>query len=233
MQALLFVLGVMAIFYIWLALRVIVFHAKFCRPYHRIPEMFFLRGTGLLFLGGLGYLWGRHCTGLSAAQLGLQFSSKLIAWPYVGLAAIIIPLMALLQVRKNRTLWEYPVIRAKRWSITLIVLSAFSWVVYLVAFEVFFRGVFFFGVLHYLGQEQVLLAAIICAILYCGLYASAHFYEDRRIIPVAAVFAFITNLISYETGSILTAICIHVLNAWIFEWFTLYKHPEMQVRGLV
>lgn len=233
MKTLFFIFGIMAIFYLWLLLRFIVFHAKFCRPYHRIPEMFFLRGTALPFLGLGGYFWGQYCLGLDHREMGLKLSFDRIDWFYIGLAVVVIPILAIIHRRQNRTLWEYPVIRAKNWTVALILLSAVSWAVYLFVFEFFFRGVFFSGLLHYLGADKVLLSALLGAVIYCVLYASAHFYENLKIVPIAALFAFGMNLISYHTGSILTAVLIHVLNAWIFEWITLCKHPEMRVSGII
>jgi membrane protease YdiL (CAAX protease family) len=230
-KTLIFFLGIVVLYYLWLLLRFILFSRKFCRPQDKLTEMLYLRFSGVLILGGGGIWWAKHKLGMSIADVGLKFSQHDIDWKWLIIAASLILIMAFVQRRQNRMLWEYPVIRAKRWSWALVMVSALSWALYLLAFETFFRGVFFLGMNQLVQIKPVFLAAI-CAIVYAIMYASAHFYEDLRIIGLALVFAFAMYLIVHATGSIFTAVLIHIFNAWIFEWFTLYKHPEIKVRGL-
>jgi membrane protease YdiL (CAAX protease family) len=231
-KSLIFLLGIVVLYYLWLLFRFILFHRKFCRPHDKLLEMLYLRFSGVLILGGGGIWWAKHQLNMSTADIGLNFTSSDIDWKWLIIAAIVILIMALTQRRSNRMLWEYPVIRAQRWSWALVLVSAISWAAYLLAFETFFRGVFFLGMNQVTNLKPVFLA-VICAVVYAIMYASAHFYEDRRIIALALVFAFAMHLIVSATGSIFTAVLIHVFNAWIFEWFTLYKHPEIKVSGLV
>jgi hypothetical protein len=201
-KTLIFFLGIVVLYYLWLLLRFILFSRKFCRPQDKLTEMLYLRFSGVLILGGGGIWWAKHKLGMSIADVGLNFSLHDIDWKWLAIAASLILIMAFVQRRQNRMLWEYPVIRAKRWSWALVLVSALSWALYLLAFETFFRGVFF------LGMNQLV-----------------------QIKPVL-VFAFAMYLIVHATGSIFTAVLIHIFNAWIFEWFTLYKHPEIKIRGL-
>lgn len=225
-KILLLILSAVLLFLLWYLLHGIVFHSRFCRPQNRIAEYFYYRISGFFILGLLTFWIAKHWFGFSELYMGARLSIPAEGKKWILIALVIIPLLMLWACPKKANLWQNPKIRARRWSWALVVFSALSWVVYLFAYEFFFRGFLFFPLLRELGLMPALAVNVV-------LYVLAHGDQGRPMMIGAAVFSVILSLISWETGNFFTAFIIHVINAFANEWISLFHHPEMEVKGLV
>jgi len=119
----------------------------------------------------------------------------------------------------------YPQIRAKVWSKNLIIISAISWLAYLLGYEIMFRGVLFYNCLN----EMDLFSAIIINIsIYSLVHIPKGFNETIGALPMGIILCFLT----WFTGSIWAAFVLHSLLALTNEWFSLKYNSEMKISQL-
>jgi uncharacterized protein len=218
--------SVVIIYLAWHLLHQVLFHKDFCRPLNRIREYFFYRLSGFLFLGVISHWVALHLFNFSPAEVGIGFTLGPVGKKWVLIAAIALPALMLLIGRSKENLWQNPKIRATHWTWSLVVLNTLSWIIYLFAYEFFFRGFLLFPCIAEFG----LLWAIVINVI---LYTLAHADQGRSMMIGAVVFSIVLSLISYYSGNFYAAFLIHVINACSNDWISLYNHPEMRVKGMV
>lgn len=218
--------SVVLIYLTWHVLHQVVFHRSFCRPTNRVNEYFFYRFSGFLFLGALTYWIARHWMGFSPTEIGINFTLNPIGKKWILAALVIIPILMLWIGPKKENLWKNPKIRARHWTWTLVILNTLSWVIYLFAYEFFFRGFLLFPSIAKFGLASAIVINVV-------LYTLAHVDQGRAMMMGAAIFSVVLSLVSFYTGSFYAAFLIHVINACSNEWISLYYHPEMRVKGLL
>jgi membrane protease YdiL (CAAX protease family) len=115
----------------------------------------------------------------------------------------------------------YPQIRKNEWNLKLILISAFSWILYLIAYEFLFRGYLLFVFLKYLNVW----AAIS---LNVAIYALVHVPKGHKEAIGAIPLGLVLGIITLKTGSIWFAFGLHVVLALSNEWLSLRAHPDMK-----
>jgi len=83
-------------------------------------------------------------------------------------------------------------------------------IVFLFAYEFFFRGVLFFSLLE---ENDILIAILVCT----SLYLLIHAFDSRNEIIGAIPFGIILCLFSYFTNSIWPAFIIHITLSGVYE----------------
>lgn len=156
-----------------------------------------------------------------AYGLGFAFAAPPPWWTWVLFPVIV--LLAWKQAPAKSNLELYPQIRIRVWSRGTVLLSALSWIAFLLAYEFMFRGFLLYGSLSILEPWQAIA-------LNVALYALAHMYkgpgETFGAIPVGILLCWLT----LETGNIWMAVLIHCTMALSNEWFSLRAHPDMQLK---
>jgi membrane protease YdiL (CAAX protease family) len=202
----------------------------------RLPRMFHLglpasdpevlpvilqRMWGVLFLGICSLLIVLE-SGNSPQQFGLAFRFQHAPpwWSYLLPPAILAAVF--LHAASPVNLAVYPQIRAERWTLKTLVLSAGSWVVFLIAYEFLFRGLLFFAALRILGPLYATLLNVI-------LYSIAHFYKGPLEVIGAIPLGVILCYLTLYTGNIWSSVVIHLIMALSNEWFSLRAHPQMKL----
>lgn len=216
--------SVVIIYLAWHLLHQVAFHKEFCRPLNRIREYFFYRLSGFLFLGLLTYWVALHLFDFSPDEVGIGFTLGPVGKKWVLIAAIVLPALMLLIGRSKENLWQNPKIRARHWTWSLVVLNTLSWIIYLFAYEFFFRGFLLFPCIAEFGLGWAIAINVI-------VYTLAHADQGRSMMIGALVFSIVLSLISFYTGNFYAAFLIHVINACSNDWISLYHHPEMRVKG--
>ena len=180
------------------------------------------RLLGLLILGIFSAIVIMILPGLSLKDcgLGLFFDRPPPWWAY-----LLVPLIlgiGIYSSRTQRNLAMYPQIRMREWTSGIILLSALSWVVFLIGYEFLFRGF----LLHVTLKIMPPFPAIA---LNLSLYALAHVYkgpaETYGAIPVGFFLCYLTLV----TGNIWTAVILHSIMALSNEWFSIKAHPGMNI----
>jgi len=167
----------------------------------------------LILLNTQPYGWADY--GVSA-----DFPPAVFYWA-LGLSVIIIPMMAR-ATRKSDNLMQYPEIRTNNWSRSLLLVSALSWMGYLFAYELMFRGFLLFSCARAFGAVPAL---IINTALYALVHVPKSDKEGLGAIPLGLLLCWI----SFQTGTIWVAVVVHWVLALSNEWFSLKHHPEMRV----
>ncbi|RME04338.1 MAG: CPBP family intramembrane metalloprotease, partial [Bacteroidetes bacterium] len=102
-----------------------------------------------------------------------------------------------------------------RWPRSVVVASAVTWVLYLLAYEFMFRGWLFFTCLDAMGPE---LAIVVNVSLYALVHVPKGFNETVGAIPLGALLCWLTM----QTGTIWIAFLVHSIMALSNEWFSMY-----------
>lgn len=138
------------------------------------------------------------------------------------LSLVIVP-VSYFNSRTKENLKMYPQIREKEWSIGMLIMSALSWIAYLLAYEFLFRGFLFFAALPVLG----LFFAIV---LNTIIYALVHLHKGFKEIILSVPLGFLLCYLTYLTGTIWVAVFTHIILALSSEWFSVWAHPNMVVK---
>jgi membrane protease YdiL (CAAX protease family) len=138
------------------------------------------------------------------------------------LSVVIIPI-SLFNSKKPANLSQYPQIRIKEWSIPLIILSALSWIAYLLAYEFLFRGLLLFSSVSLLGVWPAI-------ILNTAVYSLVHIPKGNKEMLGAIPFGILISYLTLETGTFWLAFIVHVVLAISNEWFSIAFNPEMHLK---
>jgi membrane protease YdiL (CAAX protease family) len=138
------------------------------------------------------------------------------------LSLVIVP-MSYFNSRTKENLKMYPQIREKEWSVGMLIMSALSWITYLLAYEFLFRGFLFFAALPVLG---LFFAIVLNTIIYVLVHLHKGFKEIIGSVPLGILLCYLT----YLTGTIWVAVFTHIILALSSEWFSLWTHPNMVVK---
>jgi len=123
---------------------------------------------------------------------------------------------------KNRKLWkESPQLREKNWNIRHLFLSAVLWIIYILGYEFFFRGVLWFTCYEAFGFPVSLAINII-------LYSVVHIPKGVFLVIGSVPFGIIVCCTSYLSGSFLPAFLIHASMAVTTEISAEYHNPEFR-----
>lgn len=192
-------------------------------PDSTIRTVCYQRLTGVVFLGLLPLLVVWIFARLKPADLGLVFTNPgpTALWTF-GLSAAVV-LVNFLNARNPSNLKMYPQMRIREWTYPVLALSGFTWALYLLAYEVLFRGILFVPLVPLIG----LVPAIA---LNASVYALAHLPKGMKESLGAIPFGIVICLITWSTGNIWTAFLVHAVMALSNEWLSLYFHPEMSLK---
>ncbi|MGB9746213.1 MAG: CPBP family intramembrane glutamic endopeptidase [Bacteroidales bacterium] len=173
--------------------------------YKRILAVFFF------FLLPLVFLRFTHQNFLDWFSLSNVYETAIVS---IAISAPLI-IINLINGKQAENLQLYPEIRTEQWDGKLILLSAVSWIAYLIAYEFLFRGCMFFLLLK---NYNFTLALVINVIVY----SFAHFPKNMRETLAALPFGAILCWACSYTENIWPAIIAHIVLALSNEWIALY-----------
>ncbi|MDQ3072284.1 MAG: CPBP family glutamic-type intramembrane protease [Bacteroidota bacterium] len=181
------------------------------------------RLTGFFFLGFIPFSLALILFRKSPADYGLGFENfdESLLW-VLGFAAIILP-MNYFNARTAQNRSVYPQMRISEWTIKLVWTNAWSWMAYLFAYELLFRGLLLFGTQPYLGNVT---AIALNVTIYTLVHIPKGYKETLGSIPLGIVLC----LLTLETGTIWVAFLTHVLLALSNDYFALAAHPDMRMK---
>ena len=187
-----------------------------------VREILAQRGWGVIFLGLASLLIIVLAWKEEAVSFGLGFAFLLHPplWSYMVIPLVITASYFISSSPANLAI--YPQIRIEVWSRKIVVLSALSWIAFLVAYEFFFRGFLLFASLEVLDPW----AAIA---LNCSLYGFAHFNKGPGETFGAIIVGVLLCYLTIHTGNIWSAVVIHSVMALSNEWFSLLANPGMKL----
>lgn len=179
------------------------------------------RMIGVLFFGLASLAVIGFFLDSSAALFGTGMPNRITLIWILVLSVVIIP-MNYVNSRDSENLSHYPQIRDQQWSVSLLLSSALSWILYLLAYEFLFRGFLLFASLPVLGLWPAIL-------LNTAVYSLVHIPKGSKETLGAIPFGILLSYLAVESGSFWIAFFAHVVLALSNEWFSFLFHPNMQL----
>lgn len=182
------------------------------------------RITGFVFLGFIPMVLFVHIQDISLQKYGINLHNLEDSLIWIGIFAPVIILVNYFIAGKGTNLQKYPQIRLKTWSAQSLIINFSTWVIYLFAYEAFFRGLLLFSFYYTFGIKTAIIVNII-------LYALAHLPKGNREIIGSVPFGLVLCLITLSTESFFAAFLIHGIMAISYEFFSIKAHPEMSIKN--
>ncbi len=178
----------------------------------RLTGAFLFGGIPVVYLlfKGEGLPWAAGGDGI--------VSRALLLW--LPTAIMIIALSFFISSGKSH-LEQNPQIRAGNWDTGLLAVSALGWVVYLMGYEMLFRGFLLFACYNSFGYWPAILINIL-------IYALAHIPKGRVELLGSMPVGFIFGIVTLWQGYFWYALLTHITMALSTEWFSLHYSPEMK-----
>ena len=199
------------------------YYAKYSFDIASVKHIYFTKIVGFVTMGVLPVLGCFLFTDFNTFEsLGLILSVPTLpyslAW-IVGLAILVMPI-TYFSAQKAKNLVNYPQIRAKIWTQKTVILNVVGWSLYLLGYEVLFRGVLLFPLVEYMGVWPAIAVNI-------ALYSATHIPKGMDETIGAAPLGLVLCLLTLASGSLLIAFVIHVVLALTNSFTALKFHPEI------
>lgn len=157
------------------------------------------------------------------AELGFNLNPNTsiitLVW-IVGLGGVMM-FLVWKNARKPESLKYYPQIRAKNWTKSTMVMNIIAWVIYLLGYELLFRGILLFPLVEKIGLWP---AIAINLVLYSGTHLTKGLKETVGSIPLCIIFC----LVSVQVGNFWVAASVHIIMALTNELTSFKHHPDMK-----
>jgi len=163
--------------------------------------------------------------GYSPASLGLTFSVDNPTFSLAAAAGLVLLAVfsAVTAARKAQDHDHFPQIRAKVWNTKTALANIAGWGLYLLGYEMLFRGILLMPLADHLGVWPAIAVNI-------ALYAAAHVPQGPRdafgAIPVGLIFC----LVTLASGTVYIAFLVHLSMALTNCFTSMKHHPDMSFR---
>lgn len=154
--------------------------------------------------------------------LKLDFGESPVIWLISLGIALFITVINYFASKSQANLKEFPQIRDKRWTIKIYVGNIISWSIYLIGYEILFRGIMVFPLMEKLGLWPVV-------IIGTAFYSLSHYPKNIREAIGAIPLGVIMVLIAWKTQSVWPCILIHISLALSNSLWSLKHHPEISL----
>jgi len=184
------------------------------------PLIMIRRFLGAAILGGLPVV-ATGLLGASPRVVGLVGAGPMRP---IAAAALVLPLAPIMVAvaRSPQALRSYPLIQQREWGPALLVANVVSWAVFLLGYELCFRG-FLLLTLARLTSEPVALSVMIA--LYCAVHMRSGAGEAIGAVPVGLLFGWLT----LRTGSVWAAWLGHLIIAVTTETSCLLLRTDRRL----
>ena len=182
------------------------------------------RITGFIFFGVIPLTFFYSFQNISFQEYGINIHNLYQSLIWVGIFAPLIVLGNYFMTGKTSNQQNYPQIRIKNWNHWLLSINFITWLIYLFAYEAFFRGLLLFSFYYTFGATTAIIVNII-------LYVLAHLPKGTKEMIGSVPFGLILCIITLKTGSFVAAFLIHGIMAISYEFFSIKSHPEMSIKN--
>jgi membrane protease YdiL (CAAX protease family) len=177
--------------------------------------------TGFLLFGIIPFLLFVSLADLLPAETGLTKGNS-GQYLYIFLPILmLVTIITFFSSRNKRMQMICPQPRIKTWTLKYLTVSIFGWVIYILGYEFFIRGVLWFTCFRAFGPGPAL-------IINVALYALVHLGQGKEMILGAIPLGLIFCLITWLTGSILFAFILHSWIAISMDIFSIYNNQDLK-----
>ncbi|MEO5906259.1 MAG: CPBP family intramembrane glutamic endopeptidase [Saprospiraceae bacterium] len=126
---------------------------------------------------------------------------------------------------RQTSLEQYPDVRIRFWEPRILILSSIWWILYIAAFEFFYRGLLLQSFLiNFNGNVPLAIAAS------TSLYCLSQYFRRNRVSFFTIIYGIVACYITLKTESIFPTIITHLTLSLLMEWLSILHHREMYVR---
>jgi membrane protease YdiL (CAAX protease family) len=188
----------------------------------RDPGLLFIaeKITGFLLFGAIPFILFATTSGLHPSETILTTGKSEHYW-YVLLSTLFIITLLTFNGSKKKAIQEKsPRIRIKKWTVKYCIIAITGWLIYILGYELLFRGILWLVCYMAFGFWVALLINIV-------LYAAVHLDQGLAMSLGAIPFGILLCLLTFLTGSFLFAFLIHGWLAVSTEIFSVYNNPDL------
>ena len=173
------------------------------------------------------YIFTRNDYSLSETinLLGFDFSWNVPVLSLTGLGVLAALILGYINSRQESALEIYPEIRVRFWTPWVIGISIVSWILYIGAIEIFYRGFLFHSLLCFFPDDPAI------AIAGCtAMYGLTHYFKLSRVSLFSFFWSALACFMVYKLNSLWPVIMIHLSMTLFAEWFAIDAHREMYAK---
>lgn len=220
--------AVITIIYVIIVFALFYFITKL-KPVRRIllrpeqdPALSFIaeKITGFLLFGLVPFLLFVITPGLKSSENILTPGKSEHYWYILLILLIIITFLTFNGSKKKAIQERSPRIRIKKWTIKYCIIAITGWIIYILGYELLFRGILWLVCYRAFGLWVALLINIV-------LYAAVHLDQELAMSLGAIPFGILLCFLTFLTGSFLFAFLIHGWLAVSTEIFSVYNNPDL------
>ncbi len=176
---------------------------------------------GVLFLGVIPLIVVLAVLPYSIYDYGLGFQNTgtSLLWVF-GLSMVIFPLN-IRAARRPQNLNYYPMIRSPHWPPRLVLINSAATFLYLLAYELMFRGILLSVCTAVLGTWPAIAINI-------ALYSTTHLPKGPAETIGAIPFGLLVCYITLTTGTIWVAVVVHVILSLSNDYLSVHYNSSMQ-----
>lgn len=197
-----------------------IFQKKYKPREKAIYWVVFQRIVGAIFLGILPMIAMSFGAKFFPNQYGDVLPTNNSTWCWIaGLSALILPINYL-NAKKPDNLAMYPQIRTKEWTTATFIWEYSTWIAYLYAYELLFRGILLFAIF------QATQMAWLAISVNVAIYAIAHIPKGQKEAIGAIPLGVILSYLTLAEGNIWIAVVVHIVLAISNSFFSFLAQPE-------
>jgi hypothetical protein len=158
-------------------------------------------------------------SGVGLAEYGVSFRNPLatVLWTAALSAAAVLAVA----MGKNRDTAQYPQYRIQSWSRGVIVANVATWALYLLAYELSFRGFMLKALLPY--------GAVTAIAVNTALYVALHMPKGMREALAALPYGIVLCVVTLSTGTIWPAFVSHLALAMANFVVCFRANPSLRI----
>jgi len=184
------------------------------------------RIAGFLLFGPVALILFRLSGEFCLCSLGAYLKFKPVVWLITTILSLVAILINWYAARSKSNLAMYPQIRFANWSIGWLIVSALTWILYLIGYEFIFRSLLLGTWLNALGAPTAI-ALNIC------IYALVHLPKGPKEALGSIPMGLILCLLVMAMHSFWPAVFLHVSLALSNEWFSFHFQPNMKLKSKI
>jgi len=198
------------------------FAKKFNNNLQHVLPVLLLRLVGVGVYGIIPILFIIFWFAKNPADYGLSIENSPVTLIGILVALVVFVPINKLTAKSEENIAMYPMMRVRTWSISLLSLSAVSWIVYLFAYEFIYRGFLLFTCANAFGVWPAI-------IINTSIYSLTHMVKATREGIGAIILGALLSIAVIHIGSFWIAFYVHIVLALSNEWFSLAANPDMKV----
>ena len=186
-----------------------------------LKKFFYSKLSGFVIYGIVPFLAALLLFKLSPAEIGLQWFAHWTDILIVILLIVVVCVFTKWAASSEKNIQKYPQIKLQTWTVPVFITSYLGWVIYLLAYELLFRGILLNVCLPFGTWPAIA--------INCVVYAIVHVHQDKSEFFGAIVFGIVLCLLTIYTGTILAPFLVHLSLSISTEIWSIKNNPRTHV----